>query len=76
MIESLPLLIDRLNTPIGEVLVVADLDGNLRAVDWSDHETRMHCILRHLYGESGFRLESARNPNDLTRTIARYFEGN
>ena len=39
MSKTLPMLIDRLNTPIGEMLIVADCEGNLRAVDWTDHET-------------------------------------
>jgi methylated-DNA-[protein]-cysteine S-methyltransferase len=75
MTDNLPMLIDRLDTPIGEMLIVAGLEGNLRAVDWADHETRMRRILRLHYGENGYRLEPARNPNDLTYTIGRYFEG-
>jgi hypothetical protein len=75
MSETLPLLIDRVDTPIGEMLIVADREGNLRAVDWTDHETRMRRFLRLHYGENGFRLETARNLNDLTYAISRYFEG-
>ena len=75
MSETLPLLIDRVDTPIGEMLIVADREGNLRAVDWADHETRMRRFLRLHYGENGFRLEPARNPNDLAYAISRYFEG-
>jgi methylated-DNA-[protein]-cysteine S-methyltransferase len=71
MSEILQLLIDRIDTPIGEMLIVADREGNLRAVDWTDHEKRM----RLQYGENGFRLEAARNPNGLTYAINRYFEG-
>ena len=42
--ETLALLIDRVETPIGEMLIVADREGNLRSVGWADHETGMHCI--------------------------------
>jgi hypothetical protein len=35
MSETLPLLIDRVDTPIGEMLIVADREGNLRAVQQS-----------------------------------------
>jgi methylated-DNA-[protein]-cysteine S-methyltransferase len=73
--ETLALLIDRVETPIGEMLIVADREGNLRSVGWADHETGMHRILRLHYGEDGFRLESARNPHGLTHAISRYFEG-
>jgi methylated-DNA-[protein]-cysteine S-methyltransferase len=75
MSKTLPMLIDRLNTPIGEMLIVADCEGNLRAVDWTDHETRMRRLLRLHYGENGFKLEPARNPNGLTVAIGSYFAG-
>jgi len=75
MSETLSLLIDRLDTPIGEMLIVADRAGNLRAVDWMDHETRMRRLLRLHYGENGFKLEPARNPNGLTDAIRSYFAG-
>jgi methylated-DNA-[protein]-cysteine S-methyltransferase len=73
--ETLPLLIDRVDTPIGEMLIVADRKGNLRSVGWADHETGLRRLLRLHYGENGFRLEPARNPSGLTHAIIRYFEG-
>ena len=73
--EVLRLLIDRIDTPIGEMLVVADHDGNLRAADWTDYEARMRRLLRLHYGENGFRIEPARNPYGLTNAINSYFAG-
>src|SRR5581483_10998219 len=75
MREILHLLIDRIETPIGEMLIVADHDGNLRAVDWSDHESRMRRLLGLHYGENGFGLGPARNPSGLTDAIGSYFAG-
>jgi methylated-DNA-[protein]-cysteine S-methyltransferase len=75
MSEVLRFLIDRLNTPIGELLIVADHDGNLRAIDWTDYERRMLRLLRLHYGDNEFRLESAHNPNGLKKAIAGYFAG-
>ena len=75
MSDPLPLLIDRLDTPIGEMLIVMDHEGYLRAVDWADHETRMHRLLTIHYGPSGFRLDPAHSPNGLTDAINRYFQG-
>jgi len=46
MTEKLLLLIDRVGTPISEIVIVADRGGNLPAVDWADYETRMFRILR------------------------------
>jgi methylated-DNA-[protein]-cysteine S-methyltransferase len=75
MSEIALLQLDRIDTPIGEMLIVADHTGTLRAAGWADHERRMRHSLRLHYGESGFRLEPTRNPNNLTNTIGRYFEG-
>ena len=75
MSEALQLLIDRLDTSIGEMLIVADVEGNLRAVDWTDHEERMRRFLRLHYGEDGLRLAPARNPSGLADAIGSYFAG-
>ena len=71
--EILQLLIDRIDTPIGEMLIIADHDGNLRAADWTEHEARMRRLLRLHYGQDGFRLEQTRNPNGLKNAIGSYF---
>jgi methylated-DNA-[protein]-cysteine S-methyltransferase len=75
MPELLKLLIDRIDTPIGELLLVADDAGKLRAVDWADYETRMLRLLRLHYGKDGFQLEPAHNPHGLRDAIHRYFAG-
>lgn len=75
MPEILHLFIDRMNTPIGELLLVADAAGKLRAIDWADHEERMLRLLRLHYGKNGFRLEPSQNPHGLTDALRRYFAG-
>jgi methylated-DNA-[protein]-cysteine S-methyltransferase len=75
MSNVLQLLVDRIDTPIGELIIAADQDGNLRAVDWTDHEERMRRLLRLHYGENGFKLEPACDPHGLTRAIKSYFAG-
>ncbi len=75
MSDPLSLLIDRLDTPIGEMLIVMDHDGYLRSVDWADHETRMRRLLKIHCGQDGFRLDRAPSPNGLTDAINRYFHG-
>ncbi|MBB5316372.1 methylated-DNA--[protein]-cysteine S-methyltransferase [Tunturibacter empetritectus] len=75
MHEPLKLLTDQLDTPIGEMILVADHDGNLRAIDWTDHTERLHNLLRRHYGRNGFTLEPANNPSGLTNAIKRYFAG-
>jgi len=75
MAETLRLLIDRIDTPTGELTVVADAQGNLRALDWSDHDERTRQLLRLHYGAGGFVLEPARDPGGLAHTMRAYFAG-
>lgn len=75
MSEKQQLFIDRIETAIGEMILVADRDGNLRAIDWADHEARMQRLLKRHYGEDGFILEPAKNPSGLSDTLSRYFAG-
>jgi methylated-DNA-[protein]-cysteine S-methyltransferase len=71
--EVLQLLMDRIGTPIGEMMIVADHNGNLRATFWTDREAHLHDALQRQYG--AFTLEPACNPHGLTHAIARYFAG-
>jgi methylated-DNA-[protein]-cysteine S-methyltransferase len=75
MNEALRLFIDRINTPIGEMLVVIDDAGNLRAIDWTEYEARMRSHLRRHYGDDGGRLEPTHRPSGLTDAIRSYFSG-
>ncbi len=75
MTEVLQLFVNRIDTPIGKMLVVSDRDGNLRAVDWTDYEVRMRRLLCLHYGKSGFRIDPAHDPNSLTDAIGSYFAG-
>jgi methylated-DNA-[protein]-cysteine S-methyltransferase len=75
MPEVLKLFIDRIDTPIGELLLVVDADGKVRALDWSDYESRMLRLLARHYGKHGFQLEPAHNPHGLRDVIRRYFAG-
>jgi methylated-DNA-[protein]-cysteine S-methyltransferase len=75
MPEILELLIDRIDTPIGEMIIIADRDGNLRAVDWTDHDPRLENFLRLHYGKDGYTLTPAKNPGGLSEAIRNYFNG-
>lgn len=75
MRELLPLRVDRLATPIGELLIVADGEGRLRAIDWSDHESRMRRLLDRYYDAGRYAISAASNPGGLTKAMSAYFEG-
>ena len=69
------LFYDRLASPIGEVLILADAQGRLVALDFGDYEDRMEKLVERRLKR---RLESAEawaDPFGLTSVLARYFEG-
>ena len=65
--------LDRLATPIGTALLVTDVDGVLRALDWDDHERRMRELLRLQYG--ALTLKAARAPAAVRSALSGYFKG-
>lgn len=67
------LTLDRMETPVGEMLIVTDADGAVRALDFADFETRMMRLLaRHAPGAT---LADARAPEAVRRAITAYFDG-
>jgi methylated-DNA-[protein]-cysteine S-methyltransferase len=75
MPDVLKLFLDRLETPIGEMLLVTDAAGKVRALDWNDYESRMRTLLNRHYGKGRYTLEPARHTEVLRAVMARYFAG-
>ena len=75
MAEPLDFLIDRITTPIGELIIIADREGRLRTIDWTDHEARMTLLLDRYYGKGGYTLTPKRDPGGLSSAMRRYFKG-
>jgi methylated-DNA-[protein]-cysteine S-methyltransferase len=67
-------LLDRLPTPLGEMLVVTDASSRVRASDWADYEPRMLRLLGLRYGVAGFALEPGEAP-DARAAFEAYFAG-
>lgn len=68
------LVVDHLPSPIGEMYVITDELGRLRAFAWAVHEYRGIQQLRQRHG-SRLRIESGSAPASVRRAIADYFEG-
>lgn len=68
-------LLERVPTPLGEMLVVTDEQGLLRALDWRDHEARMHELMRRQYPGSQPQLRDTTQRSTATRAMQAYFEG-
>lgn len=67
------LLLDRASSPIGEILIVTDETGLLRAVDFHDFEPRLRRLLGRHYGR--LPLETGAAPAETQAAFARYFGG-
>ncbi|MGI8742225.1 MAG: methylated-DNA--[protein]-cysteine S-methyltransferase [Bryobacteraceae bacterium] len=66
------LLVDRIPSPIGAILLVTDGEA-LRALYFDDYEERMHLQLRRHYGV--YKLTSGRTPATIGDEIRAYFDG-
>jgi methylated-DNA-[protein]-cysteine S-methyltransferase len=75
MPNKIRFLTDTLATPIGELILICDEEGHLRATDWTDYDKRMHRLLTRQYGEDHFTLTPAQRPSSLASAIAAYFDG-
>jgi len=65
------LLMDQVRTPIGELVLVVDDAGKVRAAGWTDTDQRMTRLLEKLAGAS-----RAINPFGLSDIMNDYFSGN
>lgn len=67
--------IDRMPTPVGELVLIGDEQGRMRALDWTDHEVRLMKLLNTHYRADRFMLQQQANPGGLTELMQRYFTG-
>lgn len=73
IVKPLELILDRIATPVGEVLLVTDAEGAVRALDFADYEERMMRLLaRH---SPGAVLKSGRAPQPVRSAVEAYFGG-
>ena len=67
------LTLDRIATPVGEVLLVTDAQGAVRALDFCDYEARMMRLLgRHA---PDAELVAGQAPEAVRRAVEAYFAG-
>lgn len=66
---------DKMKTPLGELVLLADESGNLRAIEWADHEDRIHPSLSRRDRSMQITAESRCNPFGLTAALEAYFAG-
>ena len=72
---TLKFLLERSPTPLGEMLIVTDEQGVLRALDWVDHEGDMHRLMRNQYRNDVVELKQASRASPAMQTMLAYFDG-
>ena len=73
--DQVTLLVDRTPTPLGELLIVSDIDGRLRGLNWADREVRLLDELRLQLRARAFALMPSSDTAGLTRALNAYFDG-
>ncbi len=63
----------KLESPLGELLLVTDSQEQLRALDFADHRAHLHRLLREHYG--AHELVEGPAPAHMAAALRRYFEG-
>ena len=76
---TLKLLLECAPTPLGEMLIVTDEQGLLRALDWRDHEARMRLLMRRQYRGDAVDLQetglSSPRSSPIKQAMMAYFDG-
>jgi len=65
--------VSRLESPLGDLLLVTDTDRNIRALDFATHQARLRRRLREHCGSDAWAESPA--PEEVAQAIARYFSG-
>lgn len=73
MLRPARLTLDRLPSPIGEILLVTDEAGDVRALDFHDYAPRMRRLLSLHYGDMA--LEDGAAPAAVRSALVHYFDG-
>lgn len=60
-------------SPLAPILLVTDDEDILRALEFADHESRMHRLLREHYGD--YELAKGTPPKAVVRALDAYFNG-
>lgn len=73
--NPLPLILERIPSPIGTVLLMTDEAGAVRVLDFADYEARMARLLRRHYGAGGWTVREAAAPTAARKALEAYFDG-
>lgn len=75
MTTPLALYEERIDTPIGTIVVMTDDAGRVRVLDFADYDDRMRRLLARHYGAAGWQIASATAASGAARRLTAYFAG-
>jgi len=73
--QRLSLTSSQMASPIGTLQFIADDHGRLRALDWDDHEARMHTLLQRYYRGHDVQISAGAAPRPIRMALEAYFAG-
>jgi methylated-DNA-[protein]-cysteine S-methyltransferase len=62
-------------SPLGKLVLLADAQGALRALDWFDCGERMQQLLDRQYGRGGWSIKPSTQTHPAQAALRAYFEG-
>lgn len=68
-------LLERMDTPLGRMLLATDEQGRLRIIDWQDREEDMHRLIRRQYPGAPITLRETSQISPAARAMQAYLEG-
>jgi methylated-DNA-[protein]-cysteine S-methyltransferase len=67
------MILSKLASPLGDMLLVTDEHGRVRALEFAERRARLHRNLREQYG--AYELADGLAPTDVADALRRYFMG-
>lgn len=74
-IDRFKFTLDRIGTPVGEMLIVQDEHEYLRALDWQEYEKRMYNLFERHYGKGAVELIPGYGTGRVVGSLKRYIAG-
>lgn len=74
--SALHFFLEKMDTPIGVMLIITDEEGRLRALDWLDEQNRMHQLMCQQYRGHTVTLQETSLLSPSAQAMQAYFSGN
>jgi len=67
--------LNRIETPVGQMLIALDDQDRLRVLDWDSHVERMERLMERYYGGGRIVLKESAAPNAVRAKLEAYVDG-